>query len=188
MSSIPTPRYSFADYLALEEQSTVRHEYVDGLILAMAGGTPEHAALSAAVIARLSGGLAGRPCRVFSSDLRLRVLATGLATYPDAAVVCGHLETDPESALTVTNPVVIVEVLSPTTERYDRGEKLEHYKQIPSLREVVLLAHDRPEVEVHRRDGDDWTVERVGSDEVAVLRSVGVELHVGDLYVDPLAR
>jgi Uma2 family endonuclease len=187
MSSVPQPRYSFAEYLLLEEGSTVRHEFVDGLILAMAGGTPEHAALAAAVITRLSAGLVDRPCRVFSSDLRLRVLETGLATYPDAAVVCGRLETDPDSALTVTNPVVVVEVTSPSTERYDRAEKLDHYKRIRSLREVVLVAHDRVEVEVHRRDGERWTVHRYGPDQRAELASIGVTFPVAPLYVDPLA-
>ena len=96
----------------------------------MAGGTPQHAALGAAVSAALLAQLRGGPRRVYSSDLRIRVAATGLATYPDVTVVCGRSERDPANEVTVVNPRVVVEVLSPGTEDYDRGEKLEHYKQI----------------------------------------------------------
>ena len=108
-------RYSFADYLGVEEMSRVRHEYVNGEIVAMAGGTPEHSALSAAVVTLLGSKLRGGPCRPYSSDLRIRVRATGLATYPDAAVICGEPARDPESPTHVTNPTVIVEVLSAST-------------------------------------------------------------------------
>jgi Uma2 family endonuclease len=114
--------HSFKDYLAVEQISTVRHEYLAGEIYAMAGGSVLHAALSASVLTSLHGQRGGR-CRVYSSDLRIRVLATGLASYPDVAVVCGPAETDPESADTVVNPTAVVEVLSPGTIDYDLGEK-----------------------------------------------------------------
>src|SRR4051812_20568072 len=129
MASIRHHRYSFADYLAVEEMGSVKHEFLDGNIYAMAGGAPLHAALAAAVATALSNALRGGPCRVFSSDLRIRVLATGLASYPDVTVVCGALRTDPESADTVTNPMVVVEVLRDSTMDYDLGEKLEHYRK-----------------------------------------------------------
>src|SRR3990172_1362679 len=96
-------RYSFADYLALEEASNTKHEFLSGEIYGMAGGTPEHAALSVAVSSVLRAQLRGGSCRVYSSDLRVRVLATGLATYPDVTVVCGELERDPDSPTTVVN-------------------------------------------------------------------------------------
>jgi Uma2 family endonuclease len=120
-------RYSFADYLAFEEASTTKHEFLDGEIYGMAGGTPEHAALSVAVSSALLAQLRGGPCRVYSSDLRVRVHATGLATYPDVTVVCGEVQRDPESVTTVVNPRIVVEVLSDATEAYDRGQKLDHY-------------------------------------------------------------
>jgi Uma2 family endonuclease len=129
----PHYRHTIVEYVAIEEESSVRHEFANGEILAMAGGTPEHAALAAAVVTLLGGQLRGKSCRVYSSDLRLRVLETGLATYADASVVCGDISRDPNSPTHVTNPAVVVEVLSPSTEHYDRGEKREHYQRIPSL-------------------------------------------------------
>src|SRR5262249_35971657 len=138
------PCYFYSEYLELEEASNTKHEFLDGEIYAMAGGSPDHASLAAAVTTALLNQLRDKPCRVFSSDLRVRVLATGLATYPDITVVCGTLERDPESEVTVVNPVVLVEVLSKRTETYDRGEKFDHYRHIPSLKEYVLVAHDKP--------------------------------------------
>src|SRR5439155_18899105 len=100
------------------------HEFLDGVVWPMAGGSPDHAGIAANVARLLGNQLAGQPCRVFTSDLRVRVKATGLGTYPDVTVICGQLEFDPEDPKrhTVTNPRMIVEVLSPSTEEYDRGE------------------------------------------------------------------
>lgn len=176
-------RYTLEDYLAVEEMSSVRHEYLDGEIFAMAGGTPEHAALSAAVIGVLSLRLRGTPCRAYSSDLRVRVVATGLATYPDAAVICGEPQRDPHSPTHVTNPAVLVEVLSPSTEDYDRVKKRAHYEQIESLREYVLIAHDRRRVEViERTEHGSWSVRVVEGEDDIVLRSIGVSFAVAELY------
>lgn len=149
--------YTYAEYLAHEQASDVKHEYLDGEISALADGSPEHAALAVAIGSSLRSQLEGKPCRVFSSDLRVRVAATGLATYPDLTVVCGPLERDRESPETVLNPTVLVEVLSEGTERYDRGEKFEHYKRIPSVKEYVLLSQKEPLVEVWLREGDSWS-------------------------------
>lgn len=181
--------FSFVEYVQLEERSPIKHEYLDGVVYAMAGGSPEHAALAARVIALLGAALEGRPCRVFTSDLRVRVIETGLRTYPDATVVCDHLERDPDDPLGhgVVNPTVIVEVLSPSTEDYDRGEKLAHYKRIATLREIVLVAHDAQRIEVWRRDGARWAHDAYGEGECARLESVGCELDVGRVYEDPLA-
>lgn len=181
--------FSFEEYLALEEIAAVKHEFLGGHVWAMAGGTPAHAAIAANVIALLSAQLRGRPCRVFTSDLRIRVLATGLGTYPDVTLVCGQLETDPADRRgnTVTNPLVLVEVLSPSTEEYDRGEKLAHYQRIPSLAEVVLIAHDERRLEVWRREGGHWTLDVFRPGEGARLASLGGELAVDEVYRDPLA-
>ncbi|HEY6460049.1 MAG TPA: Uma2 family endonuclease [Polyangiaceae bacterium] len=191
MTAARHAHYSIADYVRLEEYSNVKHEFLGGQIFAMAGGSPEHAALAAAVIASLQADLHGKPCRVYSSDLRIRVAASGLDTYPDVAIVCGHEEPDAEDRHALTNPVVLVEVLSPSTEAYDRGEKLEHYQRIPSCREVVFLSHDAPRIEVVRRpdvDGSPWAMDVARSGEVARLVSVGCALVVDDVYRDPFAR
>jgi Uma2 family endonuclease len=176
-------RYSFAEYLELEESSNVKHEYLAGEIYAMAGGTPDHAALAMNFGAALLERLRGQPCRVFSSDLRVRVLATGLATYPDVTVVCGPLQRDPESRTTIVNPLLVAEVLSDGTEDYDRGEKLEHYKQIPSLRECVLISHREPRVEIWRRvAGDAWSRDEVAAGAELRLVSLGCGIAVNEVY------
>jgi Uma2 family endonuclease len=182
-------RHSFLEYLAIEEMNPVRHEFCDGEVWAMAGGSPDHAAIAINVASVLREQLRGRPCRVFGSDLRIRVRASGLATYPDASVVCSRLEVDPDdpSGHTVVNPTLLVEVLSPSTEAYDRGEKLAHYKRIPSLREVVLVAQDERRLELWRREGERWTVELARGDEVAHLSSIDCALPLAEIYLDPLA-
>lgn len=178
-------RFSFREYLRLEEYSNVRHEFLDGVIYAMAGGTPEHAALAARIIQRLGSQLTGKPCEVFTSDLRVRVTATGLATYPDVTVVCGKLETDPVDPASVLNPTVLVEVLSDSTADYDRGEKLDHYCQIPSLREVALVSHREPVVQVWRRDETGvWSSQIARAGEQVQLRSIGCDFMIDDVYRD----
>jgi Uma2 family endonuclease len=183
MSAAASQRhYTLADYLSVEEMSSVRHEFVDGQIFAMAGGTPEHAALSAAILVLLGSRLGTGPCRAYSSDLRIRVLATGLATYPDAAVVCGDVVRDPESPTHVTNPSVLVEVLSPSTEEYDRGEKWGHLQQIEGLREYVLIAQDKRRVEVFVRAGSEFRHVVHTSGETAEIPSLKVSFGVDQLY------
>jgi Uma2 family endonuclease len=190
MSIAAHHRFTFDDYVRLEEDSDIKHEFLAGQVWAMAGGTPAHAAIGANVVALLGNALRGRPCRTYTSDLRVRVRATGLGTYPDVTVICDRIELDPEDPKkqTAINPRVIVEVLSPSTEDYDRGEKLGHYKQIPSLAEVVLVAHDRREVEVVRREADGgWSREIAREGGAARLVSLGCELPVAEIYRDPLA-
>ena len=177
--------HTFRDYLAHEEASNTKHEYLDGQIYAMAGGTPEHSALIASVTTHLSNQVRGGHCRVHMSDLRIRVVETGLATYPDVAVVCGVWERDPEDSRTILNPTVIVEVSSPSTEAYDRGEKLEHYKRIPSLRACLLVAHDRREIELWTRDGSEaWKRSLVVSGQVAEIAAASARLDVDAVYDD----
>jgi Uma2 family endonuclease len=183
-------RFTFGEYLTLEDDCGARHEYLAGQVWAMAGGTPEHAAVSMNVGALLTNALRGKPCRVYSSDLRIRVQATSLATYPDVTVVCERVTLDPDDPKqhTVSNPRVIIEILSPSTEDYDRGEKLGHYKQIPSLAEVVLVAHDRREIEIVRREADgSWSRTIARDGERARLASIDCELPVEEIYRDPLA-
>ena len=178
----PRHSHTFADYLETEEVSGIRHEFYAGEIYAMAGGTPEHAAMAAAITASLARQLEGTGCRVYSSDLRVRVLATGLATYPDVTVICGPSVRDPESATHVTNPKLVVEVLSPGTGDYDRGEKLEHYKQIPSLSAVVLVDHRAELVELWTRTGEAWSLTRFGAGEQVPLPAIQCTLAVDTVY------
>lgn len=168
----------------LEEESSTRHEFLAGEIVAMAGGTPEHAAMAAEVIGQLRERLQGSPCRVFISDLRVRVLATGLATYPDASVVCGATQRDPDKKTNVTNPRVLVEVTSDGTEDYDRGEKLEHYKKIPSLDVVVIVSHREPRLDVWSKgaEGSAWSVDTARAGQVAEMPALGFSLDVDAIW------
>lgn len=190
VSQVARQRYTFRQYVDLEQLSPVKHEFLDGQVWAMAGGTPDHAAVAVNVPALLSQRLRGKPCRVFSSDLRIRVKATGLGTYPDASVVCHRLDTDPDdvTGTTVINPILVVEVLSPSTEEYDRGEKLDNYKQIPSLQEIMLVAHDERRVDVWRRSNDAWIEIVTRQAGTAELRSLDASLPLDDIYRDPLAE
>lgn len=173
--------YSFRDYLVVEEMSGVKNEYLDGEIYAMAGGSVLHAALSASVLALLHRQLSGR-CQVHTSDLRIRVLATGLATYPDVTVVCGPVETDPENQNTVVNPTLLVEVLSPSTIAYDLGQKFEHYRSVPSLQAVVYVWQDQPRLEVRERAGDGWRTTVTEGQGVAVISTLDCRLDLATLY------
>lgn len=187
--STPTPhvRYTMAEYLALEAHANVRHEFLDGVIYALAGGTPEHGAIVMRVGAALVEQLRGKRCNVYSSDVRVRVVATGLTTYPDLSIVCGTEERDAEDRLALVNPVVLIEVTSASTEAYDRGEKPDNYCKIPSLQEVVFVSHREPKIEVRRRDADDWTSASAGPGQAASLWSIDCRLDVDDIYRDPLA-
>lgn len=174
--------YSFQEYVAFEAYSNVRHEFRDGLILAMAGGSPEHAALIAAASGLVLQGLLGTRCAVHSSDLRIRVRATGLATYPDASVVCAPRELDPEDRNTVLNPRVLVEVTSPSSEEYDRGDKRQQYLLIESLAEYLIVSHRERRIELWSRGQDGWALTAAGPGERVRLAFIDVELEVDRLY------
>jgi Uma2 family endonuclease len=182
--SAPIPRhhYTFQEYLEIEEVARVRHEFFAGEVYAMAGGTPEHAAMAASITTLLGRQLVSTQCRVYSSDLRVRVLATGLATYPDVTVICGPSERDPASATHVTNPKLVVEVLSSSTAQYDRGEKLQHYQRIPSLDTIVLVDHEKPCIDVWSRDATGWISQRFGPGETVPLARLACALAVDDIY------
>jgi Uma2 family endonuclease len=178
-----TIRYTYGEYVAFERSSNVKHEFLGGQIYAMAGGTPEHAALAAAVIGLLFPALRAGACRAHDADLRVRT-PSGLTTYPDVTVVCGPRELDDEDRLAVTNPTLIVEVLSRSTEEYDRGEKSLHYKSVPSLRDYVLVSHREPGIEVWTRSDDngEWRAVRAMAGGSASLRSIDARLDVNELY------
>jgi Uma2 family endonuclease len=173
----------YDEYLAFEREAANKHEYYDGSIYAMAGGTPEHSLLAANVIYELRRALGERTCSVYTSDLRIRVLATGLSTYPDVAVVCGPSERATDDPDAVTNPIVLAEVLSDSTEAYDRGEKFAHYRRVPSLREYVLVSQRERRVEVYQRaERRRWMLTDWGPGERAALSSLELELSVDEVY------
>ena len=175
-------RYALAEYLSFEASSNVKHEFLAGEIFAMAGGTPEHAALAAALLGQLYAQLRGKRCRAYDADLRIRVRATDLLTYPDVTIVCGPIERDSDDPMAAVNPKLIVEVLSDSAERYDRGAKFEHYKRLPTLDQYVLVSHRERRVDVWTRADDGWTCATAGDGERAVLGSIAAEIHVGELY------
>lgn len=188
---------TYAEYVRLEAESDTKHEWLRGEVFAMAGGTPEHAALAMSVGGELRASLRDRPCRVYSADLRVKVESTGLATYPDVSVVCKKLETALEDPQAAVNPTIIVEVLSDSTEAYDRGEPLRrlsaaervaHYRRIPSLREYVLVSQREPRIEVHRlNEAGHWELHEAIAGESVELPSIGCRLSVDEVYRDPLA-
>ncbi|MEX1362130.1 MAG: Uma2 family endonuclease [Nannocystaceae bacterium] len=182
--------FDFDEYIEREESDSLKHEFLDGSVWAMAGGSPRHAAIASRIGRLVGRALDGHRCEVFSSDLRVRVTETGLATYPDLSVICDRIELDPEDrhGHTATNPTLLVEVLSPSTEAYDRGEKLAHYKRIAALREVMLVAHDERRIDLWRRTPHGWTQLSFRAGEQVVLESLhGIEISVDDVYFDPLA-
>ena len=183
--SAPIASMTHAEYLAAESGSEVRHEFLNGDVWAMAGGTPEHGALAAAVIRELGVALRGKPCRVYTSDVRVRVQATGLSTYPDVTVVCGGAETAAEDPAALVNPVVLVEVLSDTTEAYDRGAKAAHYRRIPSVQAYLLVSQNEPLIELYRRRDDRWELVEARPGEWLDLATLNVRLDVQAVYANP---
>lgn len=183
---VERPRRTVSDYLHRERDSLDKHEYRDGEILLMAGGTADHSLIVANVIRELGNRLKGKPCHVYDSNLRVRIPRTVLYTYPDAAVICGPRELDPNdpSGETVTNPRLIVEVLSPSTEAYDRGEKFERYWQLASLEEYVLVSQASPKIETFWRQSDGtWVLTAAtGLESAARLRCLDAELPLAEVY------
>jgi Uma2 family endonuclease len=184
LPSASRQRYTYAEYLAYERDSALKHEFEDGTIFAMAGGSRRHNALAASVVAALVTARA-KGCVVFQSDQKVRVLASGRATYPDASMVCGPIEGDPAdpSGATITNPTLIVEVLSASTEEEDRGNKWQHYQLIPSLEEYVLVSQTHPRIETYRRlPSGNWEYRDVT--EGSMQLSSGAQLDLANLYAD----
>jgi Uma2 family endonuclease len=190
MASRQEPLYTPEEYLELEAVAQVKHEYLDGRIYAMTGGTFNHARLVGNVHGELRAQLRGRPCEAFTSEVMVRIDATGLHTYPDGSALCGKPQAertrDGTGDLILLNPSVLLEVLSPSTERYDRGDKFGHYRQIPSLQEYLLVSQDWMHVERFARDPEAPTHWRFsdasGPDGEVELPSIGCVLRLRDVY------
>jgi Uma2 family endonuclease len=179
-------RFSVEEYLRLEAEAAERHEYRDGEIVAMAGGSPEHSLIIANLIREVGNQLKGSPCRVYDSNLRIRIPRSTLYTYPDLSVVCGEPQFDPQDRrrTTILNPRVLFEVLSEGTEAYDRGDKFRRYLQIESLQEYVLLSQSSPWAGSYlRRDDGSWLfTPAAGLGAVIKLQSVEIELPLAEAY------
>ena len=176
---------TYDDYLALERSSPVRLQFVDGVAYAMAGGTIDHAELAALMIAALSTLL--RPgrgrCRVYTSDAKIHVPASGNSYYPDVSVVCGPRETAAVDANALTNPTLLVEVLSDSTELFDRGKKFKDYQRLPSLQHYLLVNQDEARIEHYRRNADNtWTLSNAETGGAVRLPDLGGDLAVDDIY------
>ena len=186
MSSHPErqPWISPEEYLELERKAERKSQYLNGEILAMAGASRAHNLIVGNLVREIGNQLRRGACEVYPSDMRVRVSATGLYTYPDVSVVCGAPDLEDEHLDTLLNPTLLIEVLSPSTENDDRGWKSEHYRRIPSLQEYLLVPQDEPRVERYRRQGErEWLLtEVVGLDESVELASVGCRLGMGDVY------
>lgn len=182
----PVQRLTPEQYLRRERDSAVRHEYDQGEVFAVQGGPPDHGLIICNVNGRLGNRLKGTPCRVYESNLRVRVPRTTLYTYPDVTVLCGERQFDPldVNRETVVNPSLIVEVLSSSTESWDRGGKFQNYRQVESLREYVLVSSDKPLVETFLRQGDGtWIYDpAAGPEATAALKSLGVQLPLAEVY------
>jgi Uma2 family endonuclease len=182
----PRRRYTVDEYLHMEQDAAEKHEYRDGEIIAMAGGSANHSLIIANVCGELRNRLKGSPCRAYESNLRVRITRKTLYSYPDTTVICGPTKIDPDDSTgeTVLNPKLIVEVLSPSTEGFDRGEKFGRYILLDTLEEYVLVSQDKPRVEAFYRQGDGtWLFTYFdGREAVATLRSLRVELPLTEVY------
>ena len=184
MSSQAQLRYTATEYLAMERVAQVRSEFLDGEIFAMAGASRRHNLICLNVGAELRAQLRERPCEVYASEMRVKISATGLYTYPDGVVVCGEPSFEDAEVDTLLNPTLLVEVLSKSTEDYDRGSKFEHYRTLESLREYVLVAQDKAQVVHYVRQADDtWLLSEVSGLEGRVaLPSIDAELIMAEVY------
>jgi len=178
MSVQSKPYVTPKEYLERERATEEKHEYFQGEVFAMVGASFAHVTVASNVVISLGSQLRGKPCQVFSADLRVNVSRTGLYTYPDVGVVCGEPEFGDEHRDTLLNPKILIEVLSSSTEAYDRGKKFAHYRTIESLAEYLLVAQDQPRIEQFiRQASGDWLLHEASSlDERIRLPSIECEL------------
>ncbi len=185
MTAQPKAYITEAEYLALERAAASKHEYFAGEIYAMTGASEPHNLIASNVTAHLHRQLRGRACRVYPSDMRLKVMQTGLNTYPDITIVCGPPQfTDPAKRDTLINPTVIIEILSLSIERYDRGLKFQNYRTIASLQDYILIAQDKPHIERYaRHKRSQWLlVEAIELEASLPIDSLSATLQLADVY------
>ena len=177
------PDLNYSEYLAYEQSSRTKHEFINGQAYAMAGASEDHNVISSNLVTCIRPRLRGKPCRVFSSDMKLTIASANNATYyPDVMVVCDRTDSDP---YVKQKPCLLIEVLSPSTAMLDRREKLFNYQQLPSLQEYVLVSQSEVKVELYRRDRDGgWLVQSLGLGDSLHLQSIDLAIALADIYED----
>jgi Uma2 family endonuclease len=184
MKPDPLPKMTVEEFLAFERSSDEKHEYYDGVIIAMSGAKRAHNTISTNITGLLWQQLKGKDCENFSSDMRVFVPKTRLYAYPDIVVVCGELQFLDDVPDTLTNPLVLIEILSDSTESYDRGKKFENYRAIDSLQEYVLVSQDRAAIDKYVKHGDGfWRLtDATGLGSAITLESIECTLNLADVY------
>jgi Uma2 family endonuclease len=184
MTAQPQLAISEEEYLVYERAGTIKHEYYRGRIYAMTGTKESHNLIAGNTLATFHSQLRHKPCRVYPSDMRIKVLRTGLNTYPDVGIVCGQPQFTDTIHDTLTNPTVIIEILSPSTERFDRGLKFENYRTIETLHDYLLIAQDHSHIEHYvRQANDQWLLTKATQLEEAIyLASLESTLRLEDVY------
>ena len=184
MTPQPKRHITEEEYLEFDHSSALKHEYFNGAIYLMTGGTESHNLLAGNAYASLHGQLRRRPCRIYNSDQRIKVMATGLHTYPDVTVVCGQSLFTQRRRLTLVNPTMIIEVLSSSTERYDRGIKFQNYRLMPTLQDYILISQDNYRIEQYiRQETGEWLLrEAVGVAAQVAISSIDCVLSLEDVY------
>jgi Uma2 family endonuclease len=182
-SAVVQPRYTPEQYLALERKADYKSEYINGHVIAMAGASRPHNLIAGNLYREVSQQLRGRPCEAYISDMRVKVSRTGLYTYPDVVVVCGDIHFEDADNDTLLNPTVIVEVLSASTEAYDRGEKFAHYRRLESLQAYLLVAQDKVRLEHYVRQGAQWLLSEASTlNDTVHLAAIECAIALRDVY------
>lgn len=183
MATQPVESLSPEEYLRIERAAEFKSEYIDGFLVAMPGERRPHVLITVNLVRELSTQLLDRPCEVYVQDMRVRITESNMYAYPDVTVVCGQPEFEDDEFDVLLNPTVIIEVLSESTEGYDRGLKFERYRRRPSLREYVLVSQERIVVERFSRQGEHWLLtDAISLDDVIELSSIGCTLPLRDIY------
>jgi len=177
-------KFTIEEYLAMEETSTEKHEYYKGEIFAMSGPKVPHVAIAGNLFTELGIKLKGKKCRPYGSDMRIHIEANTLFTYPDISIICGELETLNDDNWNVLNPAVIVEILSPSTRNYDRGEKFKLYRDIPTLKEYILVDSESVHIEIFRlNESNHWELEEYKAiKETLYIRTINANILIADIY------
>lgn len=184
MTAQPDPYFTQEAYLTFERSSEEKHEYIAGIIYAMAGGSARHNRIAGSTYAALYTQLRRRNCTVYPSDMRVKAIQPGVYTYPDITIVCGNEQYEDEKEDTLLNPTIIIEILSPSTEKYDRGKKFQYYRTILSLREYILIAQDDYHIERFVRQNDNtWIFSEATEREATLeLATIQCRLQLEEVY------
>jgi Uma2 family endonuclease len=184
MTALPKPQYTFDDYLAIEREQDTRNEYIDGQVYAMTGAKENHNLIVTNLIVSIGNQFKGRPCRVFANDMKVRIDLANAGTYPDVIALCGEREFYDQRRDIICNPALIVEVLSPSTEAHDRGNKFALYRRLPSLQDYLLISQERMAAELYTRQADGrWLMSEFDQAEQVIRRdSVNCEVPMAEVY------